>query len=95
MVGLERSQTNSILGAGARGVSQDNLNLEALKFWQRFVLPNHSQKLFQNMQLGIMDIQYITTLKWWWGGGGVILCLTTVNVPIFPNVFVNFSTFLY
>jgi hypothetical protein len=31
------------------GVSQNNLNLEALKFWQRFVLPNHSQKLFQNM----------------------------------------------
>jgi hypothetical protein len=31
------------------GVPQNNLNLEALKFWQRFVLPNHSQKLFQNM----------------------------------------------
>jgi hypothetical protein len=23
------------------------LNLEALKFWQRFVLPDHPQKLFQ------------------------------------------------
>ena len=31
------------------GVPQNNLNLAALKFWQRFVLPNHSQKLFQNM----------------------------------------------
>jgi hypothetical protein len=31
------------------GVPQNNLNLEALKFWQRFVLPNHTQKLFQNM----------------------------------------------
>jgi hypothetical protein len=31
------------------GVPQNNLNLEALKFWQRFVLPNHSQKLFQNI----------------------------------------------
>jgi hypothetical protein len=31
------------------GVPPNNLNLEALKFWQRFVLSNHSQKLFQNM----------------------------------------------
>ena len=35
-------------GGGARA-PQNNLNLEALKFWQRFVLPNHSQKQFQNM----------------------------------------------
>jgi hypothetical protein len=46
---LEKGQTNSIMGAGARGVPQNNLNLEAVKFWQIFVLPNHSQKLFQNM----------------------------------------------
>jgi hypothetical protein len=26
---LEKGQTNSILGAGARGVPQNNLNLEA------------------------------------------------------------------
>ena len=32
-----------------RGVPQNNLNLEAVKLWQRFILPNHSQKLFQNM----------------------------------------------
>jgi hypothetical protein len=31
MVGeLEKGQTNSILGAGARGVPQNNLNLEAV-----------------------------------------------------------------
>jgi hypothetical protein len=36
---LEKGQINSILGAGARGVPQNNLNLEAVKFWQRFVLP--------------------------------------------------------
>jgi hypothetical protein len=43
-------QTNSILGGGAtgRGVPQI-LNLEARTFWQRFVSPNHPQKLFQNM----------------------------------------------
>jgi hypothetical protein len=46
---LEKGQTNSILGAGARGVPQNNLNLEAVMFWQRFASPNDSQKLFQNM----------------------------------------------
>jgi hypothetical protein len=39
----EKGQTNSILGAGARGVfPPNNLNLEALKFWKRFVSPNHN-----------------------------------------------------
>ena len=36
-------------GGGSARVPPHNLNLEALKFWQRFVLPNHSQKQFQNM----------------------------------------------
>jgi hypothetical protein len=36
-------------GGGGGSVPQNNLNLEALKFWQRFVLPNHSQKRFHIM----------------------------------------------
>jgi hypothetical protein len=61
---LEKGQTNSILGAGARGVPQNNLNLEAVKFWQRFALPITLPltKTVSKHVLGIMDIQYITTL---------------------------------
>jgi hypothetical protein len=46
---LKKGQTNSIFGPEARGVPENNSNLEAVKFWQRFFLANNSQKLFQNM----------------------------------------------
>jgi hypothetical protein len=56
-------QTRFWVGELQVGGAPQILNLEARKFWQRFVSPNHPQNLFQNMQLGIMNTQYIITLS--------------------------------
>ena len=62
MVGWAR-QSRFWLGELQVGGVPQILNSEARKFWQRFVSPNHPQKLFpENMQLGIMNIQFIITL---------------------------------
>jgi hypothetical protein len=42
-------QTQFRVGKLQVGGAPKLLNLEARKSWQRFVLPNHPQKLFQNM----------------------------------------------
>jgi hypothetical protein len=49
-------QTISILDGGATGRGCPP------NFEFRGSSPNHPQKLFQNMQLGIMNIQFIITL---------------------------------
>ena len=59
---LEKGQTNSILGAGARGVPQNNLNLEALssgkdlftqpltKTVSKHITGNHGYSIYNNLK---------------------------------------------
>ena len=72
---------------------KNNLNPEALKFWERFVLPNHSQKIVSKHVTGNHGYSIYTNLKFafeaaknirfshsnlFWGGGASL-------APILPS----------
>jgi hypothetical protein len=77
---LEKGQTNSISGAGARGVPQNNFNLEAVKFWQdlfiqpltktvsKHVTGNHGYSIYNNLKFAFeaaMNIRFSHSNHFW------------------------------